>query len=303
MGVFPVSLAAVPTGELAALATAMCWSATGLFFAEAARRIGALRVNLLRLPLALGLLSLALAATGASFTSLDRTGTLYLAASGVVGLVIGDLALFEAMRRIGPRLSFLIMSLAPISASVAGLLLLDEQPGRLALLGIAVTLGGVVWVVGEPHGGEPRGSHGGVGVALAVVGAVCQGFGLVLAKLGMAGGVPPLAATWVRMGTATAVIWALTAVAGRAGGLAVADAARRAWLPIVGGAFFGPFLGVWLSLVAARLTDVGIAATIMATTPVLVIPILMTTERYRPTVRALIGTGVTVVGVALLFAR
>ena len=260
-------------------------------------------MNLLRLPLALGLLSLALGATGASFTSLDRTGTLYLAASGVVGLVIGDLALFEAMRRIGPRLSFLIMSLAPISASVAGLLLLHEQPGRLALLGIAVTLGGVVWVVGEPHGGEPRGSHGAVGVALAVVGAVCQGLGLVLAKLGMAGGVPPLAATWVRMGTATAVIWALTAVAGRAGGLAVADAARRAWLPIVGGAFFGPFLGVWLSLVAARLTDVGIAATIMATTPVLVIPILMTTERYRPTVRALIGTGVTVVGVALLFAR
>jgi len=302
MRLSPVSLAAVPTGELAALATAMCWSATGLFFAEAARRIGALRVNLLRLPLALGLLSLALVATGASFTSLDRTSTLYLAASGVVGLVIGDLALFEAMRRIGPRLSFLIMSLAPISASVAGLLLLDEQPGRLALLGIAVTLGGVVWVVGEPHGGERRGAHGAVGVALAVVGAVCQGFGLVLAKLGMTGGVPPLAATWVRMGTATAVIWALTGLAGRARGLAVADATRRAWLPIVGGAFFGPFVGVWLSLVAAHLTDVGIAATIMATTPVLVIPILMLTERYRPTVRALVGTAVTVAGVALLFA-
>ena len=280
----------------------MCWSATGLFFAEAARRIGALRVNLLRLPLALGLLSLALAATGASFTSLNRTSALYLAVSGVVGLVIGDLALFEAMRRIGPRLSFLIMSLAPISASLAGLLLLDEQPGRLALLGIAVTLGGVIWVVGERHEGEPRGSHGAVGVALAMVGAVCQGVGLVLAKVGMAGEVPPLAATWVRMGTATAVIWVLTALTGRVRGLGVADATSRAWLPIVGGAFFGPFLGVWLSLVAARLTDVGIAATIMATTPVLVIPILMLTERYRPTVRALVGTAVTVAGVALLFA-
>jgi drug/metabolite transporter (DMT)-like permease len=280
----------------------MCWSATGLFFAEAARRIGALRVNLLRLPLALGLLSLALAATGASFASLDPTRAFYLAASGVVGLVIGDLALFEAMRRIGPRLAFLIMSLAPISASIAGLLLLDEQPGRLALLGIAVTLGGVVWVVGEPRKSEPRGSHEAIGVALAVVGAVCQGLGLVLAKVGMAAAVPPLAATWVRMGTATAVIWVLTALTGRVRGLAVADATRRAWLPVAGGAFFGPFLGVWLSLVAARLTDVGIAATIMATTPVLVIPILMITERYRPTARALIGTAVTVAGVALLFA-
>ena len=281
----------------------MCWSATGLFFAEAARRIGALRVNLLRLPLALTLLTLALAATGTAFAAINGTRAAYLAASGVVGLVIGDLALFEAMRRIGPRLSFLIMSLAPISASLAGLLLLGERPGRLALLGIAVTLGGVVWVVGEPHAGDPRGSHEAIGVVLAVVGAVCQGVGLVLAKVGMAGEVPPLAATWVRMGTATIVIWALTALAGRFRGLGVADATRRAWVPIIGGAFFGPFLGVWLSLVAARFTDVGIAATIMATTTVLVIPILMVLERYRPTARALVGTAVTVAGVALLFAN
>jgi drug/metabolite transporter (DMT)-like permease len=74
-------------------------------------------------------------------------------------------------------------------------------------------------------------------------------------------------------------------------------------VPIIGGAFFGPFLGVWLSLVAVRLTDVGIAATIMATTPVLVIPILMVLEHYRPTARALVGTAVTVAGVALLFAN
>lgn len=281
----------------------MCWSATGLFFAEAARRIGALRVNLLRLPLALTLLTLALAATGTTFAPINGTRAAYLAASGVVGLVIGDLALFEAMRRIGPRLSFLIMSLAPISASVAALVLLGERPGRLALLGIAVTLGGVVWVVGEPHAGEPRGSHEANGVVLAVVGAACQGVGLVLAKVGMAGQVPPLAATWVRMATATVVIWALTALAGRTRELGVANATRRAGVAIIGGAFFGPFLGVWLSLVAARLTDVGIAATIMATTPVLVIPILMVLEHYRPTARALVGTAVTVAGVALLFAN
>jgi drug/metabolite transporter (DMT)-like permease len=292
----------MPIGELAALGTAVCWSFTGLFFAEAARRIGALRVNLLRLPLALVMLSLALTATGTTFAAIDLTHACWLATSGVVGLVIGDLALFEAMRRIGPRLAFLIMSLAPIAASVAGLLLLAERPGRLGVLGIAVTLGGVIWVVGEPHAGEPHGSHETIGVVLAVVGAVCQGVGLVLAKLGMAGGVPPLAATWVRMGTATGVIWVLTALAGRTRGLGVPDAARRAWLPVLGGAAFGPFIGVWLSLVAAHLTDVGVAATIMATTPVLVIPSLMVLERYRPTARALVGTAVTVAGVALLFS-
>jgi drug/metabolite transporter (DMT)-like permease len=292
----------MPSGELAALGTATCWSFTGLFFAEAARRVGALRVNLLRLPLALVLLSVTFAATGGSLASLDGTRVAWLAASGVVGLVIGDLALFEAMRRIGPRLSLLIMSLAPISASVAGLFMLGERPGRMALGGIVLTLAGVAWVVGERREGKGYGSHETVGVALAVVGAVCQGSGLVLAKLGMAGQVPALAATWVRMGTATGTIWLLTALAGRAGHVEPTEALRKAGLPILGGAFFGPFLGVWLSLLAARLTEVGVAATIMATTPVLVIPILVISEGYRPTARALLGTVVTVAGVALLFS-
>jgi len=293
----------MPTGELAALGTATCWSFTGLFFAEAARRVGALRVNLLRLPVALVLLSVMLAVTRLPLATLDGRRVAWLTASGVVGLVIGDLALFEAMRRIGPRLALLIMSLAPISASVAGLAMLRERPGRLALAGIAITLAGVASVVSERREGESRGSHEAVGVACALVGAVCQGLGLVLAKLGMAGDVPALAATWVRMGTATAVIWLLTALAGRTRHVAPVDGFRTAGIPILGGAFFGPFLGVWLSLVAAKLAEVGVAATIMATTPVLVIPLLVARERYRPTGRTLVGTVVAVVGVALLFSR
>lgn len=293
----------MPLGELAALGTATCWSFTGLFFAEAARRVGALRVNLLRLPVALMLLSIALLATGGSLEALDGRRVAWLAASGVVGLVVGDLALFEAMRRLGARLSLLMMSLAPISASLAGLLMLGERPGRLALLGIAITLAGVASVVGERRPGDARGSHEAVGVALAVLAAVCQGLGLVLAKLGMAGEVAPLSATWVRMCAATTLIWFLTTIAGRAREVEPVRAVRRAGLPILGGAVFGPFMGVWLSLVAARFTDVGVAATIMATTPVLVIPLLIATERYRPTARALVGTVVTVAGVALLFAR
>jgi len=299
----PATPAVMLSGELAALGTATCWSFTGLFFAEAARRVGALRVNLLRLPVALALLSLTLAVTGGSLAALDGRRIAWLTASGLVGLVVGDLALFEAMRRIGPRLSLLIMSLAPISASIAGLLMLGERPGRMALLGIAITLGGVAWVVGERRGREAYGSHETAGVALAMLGAVCQGLGLVLAKLGMAGEVPPLAATWVRMGTATASIWLLTVLSGRARHVAPAETVGRAGLPILGGAFFGPFLGVWLSLLAASLTDVGVAATIMATTPVLVIPILAVGEHYRPSARALLGTIVTVAGVALLFSR
>jgi drug/metabolite transporter (DMT)-like permease len=293
----------MPIGELAALATALCWSFTGLFFAEAARRIGPLRVNLLRLPLALALLTATMFLQGPGFASLDARRTGFLAASGVVGLAIGDLALFEALRRIGTRLALLMMSLAPIFAALAGLVLLGEEPGPRALAGIVVTLAGVASVVGEPRAHEEGEGRRGPGAAFALVAAACQGIGLVLAKVGMAGQVPALTGTWVRMCAATVLVWTLTGLAGRARDLGVAAAVRRAWPFVLGGAVFGPFLGVWMSLVAARGTEVGIAATLMATTPVLVIPILMVVERYRPSVRALVGTAVTIAGVALLFAR
>jgi len=290
-------------GEIAALGTAFCWAFTGIFFAEAARRIGALRVNLLRLPIALVLLSGALLATGTTFATLDARRVGLLAASGIVGLTIGDLALFAALVRIGPRLAALLMALAPVFATLAGAVGLRELPGPLGLAGMAVTLAGVGWVVlerrdGQAHPFEHRGA-----IALGVIAAACQGIGLVLAKAGMAGEVPPLAATWVRMGVATATMWLLALAAGRTVGLAIVDGARRGAMPVLGGAVSGPFVGVWLSLIAARYTDVGVAATLMATTPVLIIPLVMFTEGYRPSLRAVLGALVAIAGVALLFSR
>jgi len=140
-------------------------------------------------------------------------------------------------------------------------------------------------------------------VVLGVVGAACQGFGLALAKLGMGGEVAPLVATWVRIGVATFAMWAAALALGAVKGLALGASLRSAGQFIGTGAFFGPFLGVWLSLVAARFTAVGVAATIMATTPILLIPIVMVTERYRPSVRAFLGTLVAIAGVALLFSK
>lgn len=288
-------------GELAALAAALCWAATGLFFTEAARRIGATAVNLLRLPIAWVLLSTAIVASGTSLASLDGGRVLLLALSGLLGLTLGDLALFAALVRIGPRLSSLLMALAPAFATLAGLAILGERPTLRALAGMATTLGGVAWVVGERTPGTPSAPGRGRAVALAVVAAACQGVGLVLAKRGMAGEVPPLAATWVRMGVATLGMGALALGSGRLAGFSLSDLLRRAARPVLGGAVFGPFVGVWLSLVAARYADVAVAATLMATTPVLIIPLLVWHEGYRPTWRAVLGASVTVVGVALLF--
>lgn len=294
----------VVLGQLAALGTAACWAVTSIVFAESARRIGSLRTNLLRLPVALVLLSLALVAGAGSFAGLDRTRLSWLAASAVIGLVAGDLAFFAALERLGPRLAALLMSLAPAFATLAGALLLGELPGAVAGAGMVLTLGGVAWVVSERHGREEQAPRRRLeGVAIAVFSAACQGLGLVLSKLGMAGEVAPLAATWVRIAVATAAIWALAALVRRVEPTDLRAAVRRGWQFVVAGAFFGPFAGVWLSLAAVRLTDVGVAATLMSTTPLLLIPVVAVTEGYRPTLRAVTGTVLAIAGIALLFSR
>lgn len=293
----------MPVGELAALTAATLWGFTSVFFfSVAAHRIGALRVNLLRLPLGWGLLGLTILVAGMSPVT-DAGSLALLAVSGVIGLAIGDLAYFAAMRRIGPRLAVLLQSLAPLFAAGIGAVLLGEIPGPMAGAGIVLTLGGVFWVVLERRDeGMPPGHHV-WGVVLGVIAAFCQGFGLVLAKWGMAGGLHPLAASWLRMTAGTAAIWLGAVLVGRLCDLDLRGSLRLAWPQVVGGAVMGPFLGATLSLVAARHTEVGVAATLMATTPIIVIPLVMVTERYRPSWRALAGTIVAIVGIALLFAR
>ncbi len=69
------------------------------------------------------------------------------------------------------------------------------------------------------------------------------------------------------------------------------------------GAVVGPFLGIWLSLVAVQNTRLGIASTLMALPPVLLIPLEFAAFRQRVSRRGIAGTVVALGGVALLFWR
>jgi drug/metabolite transporter (DMT)-like permease len=69
------------------------------------------------------------------------------------------------------------------------------------------------------------------------------------------------------------------------------------------GAFLGPFLGITLSLVSVANTTVGIAATLMATVPILMLPLVKYIQKDHISWRAVLGAAIAVAGVAILFAR
>lgn len=292
-------------GELAALGTAVCWASSSLAFSRAGRRVGTLPLNIIRLGMAFAFAALAGTCLRGQPLPLDATGEqwLWLGLSGFLGFFLGDLCQFRAFVELGPRLTLLLMALSPPMTAVIDWLALGQRLSPLSLAGMGLTFAGVAWVLSERTG--PAASVGSAwrlrGVLLGLGGAVGQAGGLVLSKRGMIG-YEPFAGAQVRMIVGLAC-FALLAAAVRAGPrLRAALQDRTALRQAAVGAALGPFLGVALSLYALQTTAAGVAASLLSTSPIFIIPLAWWFEGERASLRGIVGAVVAVAGVALLFA-
>src|SRR5665647_2924769 len=101
-------------GEIAALLTAVFWTVTSMSFESAGKKVGSLSVNLIRLVVAFFIYGVLNYFRRGMFLPLDAglERWKWLALSGLVGFVMGDLLLFQAYVVVGARISMLIMALA-----------------------------------------------------------------------------------------------------------------------------------------------------------------------------------------------
>ncbi len=294
-------------GESAALGTALFWSVGSNFFAAAGRRMGSRVLNRLRITTAAVFLSLALLATHGAVWPMwaTRPQVGLLALSGLIGFVFGDTWYFRSLIILGPGRAALIASLAPLFTVFIAWPVLHELPGPLAALGMALTLGGVAWVVSARATARTGHAEGSVamGVFAGVLGAVGQAGGYVLSKMAIQSGIDPLSATVIRVTSAMAAIWILATAERAVPETLGALRDRRATAFMAGGAFCGPFMGVTLSLVALRYVQAGIASSITAIYPIFTMLIASRVHGERVTRRALAGALVAVAGVVVLFLR
>lgn len=290
-------------GEIAGIATAVCWSFTSIAFEYAGKRIGSGPVNIIRLLIAFVILSCVnlLTVKTLMVTDISSMQVVWLMLSGFIGFVLGDLFLFEAFVIIGARISMLIMALSPPMSALIGFLVLGEQMSLLSLIGMVITLSGIAMVIlNKPKNGSPKISRPFKGILFALLGALGQSVGLLFSKVGM-GDMNAFAATQYRV---LAGIIGFTLLLGIRGQLPKVMAAFKDFKGIMGttiGAFFGPFLGVSLSLLAAQLTSLGIASTLMSLVPIMVIPVSVIVFKERVQWREIMGAVVAVAGVTLLF--
>jgi drug/metabolite transporter (DMT)-like permease len=290
-------------GELAAFLTAVCWSFTAILFGYSGRLVGSRIVNRSRLLFALIILLISHRIIFGSFLPIgagpERWG--WLALSSLLGLVIGDAALFQAYVLIGPRLGTLMMSLVPIMSTIFGWLLFRETVSPVELTGILMAVGGVSWVVTE---GRVRSPHEArvfrQGLMLGFVGAFGQAANLLTAKYGLVGGFPAVSATVIRILVATVVMWTIAIYGRQVRPTIAAWGNRPAMAAMLGGAVVGPVIGISLSMVAIQYARIGIAATLMALPPVLLIPIEFVLFGHRVSGRGVFGTLLAFTGVALI---
>ncbi len=294
-----------PMGELAALFTSFCWTLSAVGFSNATMRLGSQVTNRLRVVLALMALvviNAVLYARPIPFDAgLDRWGWLTL--SGLIGLALGDAFLFACYRFIGPRLGLLLLSLAPVFSAVFAWLAFDERLTPLQMAGIALTLAGIGWVVFARREATGHGQRDWRrGVVFGILAALGQAAGLVLSKPGMGGDFSPFAGTLIRMLAASASLWLLAILQGKAGSTLRAVRANPQGLRwAIFGSLFGPVLGISASLLSIQHTSVGVASTIMALPPVWMLPISHFFYNDRMTWQSVAGTLAAIGGVALLF--
>lgn len=305
-------------GETISLVVSVLWTVSALASEVGSKHLGVYVLNVWRLGLSLLFGALLLWATmGAPYpVHAGAEAWLWLFLSGMVGYFFGDYCLFSCYLVIGSRFGMLFMTLAPMFTALFAWLMLGQQLAWSALLAMVVTLSGIAITVFH------REAHHGLvlalplkGVLLGLGAALGQGVGLVMSMVGInhyRAGIPaevlpqvdavvPFAANAIRCLAGTLCFAVCLAWRGEMRLMAESRHDRKGLLAMLCAVFVGPFIGVGLSLVAVQYTAAGIASTLMALTPIMILLPSRWLFHQPITWQAVAGAFVSCIGVSLFF--
>jgi drug/metabolite transporter (DMT)-like permease len=293
--------------DLLALGAAACWAIGSVTSVTPARHLGAFAFTRWRmLMVALMLWAVTLASGSWHTFPMDSWGVMAL--SGLIGIFVGDTALFAAMNRLGPRRSGVLFATHAMFSALLGFWLLGERMSVQAALGAGLTMAGVMTAIvlgrhkDENHAWESDRGHVGAGVLLGLLAALCQAVGSLIVKPAMSADVDPIAASAVRVSVACCAHFILLWL-----GLSVARAQQAPTLRVLAQTALNGFIamgvGMTLILLALKKGDVGMVAILSSVSPVLVLPLLWLRLGRAPALGAWLGAVLTVLGTTLILLR
>ena len=293
--------------DLFALGAAACWALGSVTSVTPSRHLGAFAFTRWRMLMVALMLWVVVLATG-SWRTFSQGAWGIMAISGLIGIFVGDTALFAAMNRLGPRRAGVLFATHAVFSALLGFWLLHERMSLQALAGGLLTLVGVMTAIvlgrhkEESHAWEADQGHVGAGVLLALLAALCQAVGSLIAKPVMSTDVDPVMASAVRVTVAACAHFVLLGAGFRA-----ARAQRPPTLRVLAqtglNGFIAMGVGMTLILLALQKGDVGMVAILSSVSPVLVLPLLWLHLGRAPAPGAWLGAIMTVAGTVLILLR
>lgn len=310
-------------GELISVGVAFSWTIAALASEVGSRRLGVFVMNVWRMSLTLLLSALLMWVTLGQPYPVYAGGQAWawLLASGVVGYFFGDWCLFNSYLTIGSRMGQLFMTLAPMFTALAAWIMIGQTLAWTSLLAMAVTLLGIaISVLGRDEHHHVSVNLPAKGILYGIGAGLGQGFGLVLSKIGLDHYVQdvethlstldaqsstldvlPFASNMIRCVAGLLCFSAWLVLSGNAHRMRESLKEHRGLLAMVLAVFSGPFIGVGFSLMAVQHTAAGIASTIMAMTPIIILLPSKWLFHQPITLRTVLGACISVVGVSLFF--
>ena len=290
--------------ELAALSAAFCWALSGLISINAIRKLGPLAFNRVRMSFVFLLLAGISLLTGEwREFPLDTIQTLMI--SGLIGIFLGDTALFAALQRLGPSRTSIVFTFHAPMTVIMGWFILEEHLPWLTLLGCGiVTVGVLIAILGRRNNKEPKSidsTQGRLryGIVLGLLAAFGQAAGSIIARPIMVEGVDPVTASAIRVGISALCLLCVGFIPNP-----IFRPKTHYTLKLIGIIMLSGLLamgiGMTLLLYGLAIGDAGVVSTLAATQPVLILPLLWLSTGKSPPLMAWFSAVLTLIGLALI---
>jgi drug/metabolite transporter (DMT)-like permease len=281
-----------------ALISALAWAIGSILFQKIGDKASALGINLVKASLGLIYLGIVMLITG--IHPVNMRSFLWLGASGLVGIAVGDTLFFKTLIYLGPKLTVLLEPLGPVVTIAMAYIFLGEKLSALGWIGAILTLSGVSIVLWKSTPEKKTHRNWIPGIICSVLSTLCMSAGIIFAKIGLKDAYT-IDATFVRLLWAVGGLFIFGSATKRlAGCLSPFKEPRLAKL-ILGSTAVVIFGGFWLSLVALKYVSASIATILGSTTPIWILPVTAIALKEKISIHEIIGSCIAVIGVVLIF--
>lgn len=286
-----------------ALCAAMLGAIGSNLYAKLGERLSSDMIGYVRMWLALPMSFVLMWLSGNSIgTEVPLPALLAILSSGFIGFFLCDLFMFKAIVDFGPRETAVVMTFNPVLTALAAFLLMGESLTLKQILGMAVTVIGIItMVMGEGKRERETASALLPGLLCAIIAAFLQTAADITAKMSLSD-LPAVSSNALRV-FGGFVAWVVLGFVKRKNyGVQMRVFADSNYLMfMILAVAAGPVLGTTLSLGAMAKAPVGIVKSIVNSSPVFMIPIDYFYRKKKLTFLSVAGTIISVLGVMLLF--